>query len=64
MVPALEQIKAVMVRQTPSPECLLSYAFNAQNISSEADKQAAQRKCDLKRDSQAFDAVLQYWPPA
>lgn len=53
-----------MVRQTPSPECLLSYAFNAQNISSEADKQAAQRKCDLKRDSQAFDAVLQYWPPA
>ncbi|KLT40359.1 hypothetical protein CC85DRAFT_287582 [Cutaneotrichosporon oleaginosum] len=62
--PVLSKIKMNMARMTPSDESLLSYAFEAQNISESAAQQAARRKSDGRRDSQALDAVLEFWPPA
>ncbi|BEI88931.1 uncharacterized protein CcaverHIS019_0202930 [Cutaneotrichosporon cavernicola] len=61
--PVLLKIKMNMVRMTPTQETLLSYAFKAQNMSEDAARQAARRDSDGRRDSQALDAVLEFWPP-
>ncbi|GMK56534.1 hypothetical protein CspeluHIS016_0303740 [Cutaneotrichosporon spelunceum] len=61
--PVLKKIKMNMTRMTPSPETLLSYEFEAQNISDDAARQAERRDVDGRRDSQALNAVLEFWPP-
>jgi hypothetical protein len=61
--PVLTKIRMNMIRMEPTPESLLSYAFEAQNISEDAARQAARRDSDGRRDSLALDAVLEFWPP-
>lgn len=63
MSPCIKQINEAMQRLTPSPESLLSYAFNAQNIDSEVDHQAAMRRRELARDANAAEHVFRFWPP-
>lgn len=63
MSPTIKAINEAMRRLTPSPELLLSYAFNAQNIDSEVDQQAAMRRRELERDANAADHVFRFWPP-